>query len=240
VRRIQWSATQLPPLEQSGELQRALAKACDAKLGCDEYKWGVAYLHGLGGVRCDAYEWFRWSARCGDAKGQSALGTLLASGEAGVVDESEALRWYEASAAGGCHSALLAIGVLRLKQAERGYASAGLRGESARRCRPCFQEGSGGGVGDAWVWLAHAEEKLATHHAQQAARIGENDPRALNKGGGGTAMVARPAAGGGEGGKDSAAGEGGEGGRGGGGGVRCMPKLQLRALQKAHSGWRIR
>ena len=111
-KRIQWSATQLPPLEQSGELQRALAKARDAKLGRDEYKWGVAYLHRSGGVRRDAYaayEWFRRSARRGDAKGQSALGTLLASGEAGVVDESEALRWYEASAAGGCHSALLAI-----------------------------------------------------------------------------------------------------------------------------------
>ena len=104
-RSTMWSATEMPQLEASGELERVIERERESRLARDEYRWGVSYLHGTNGVKRDpfvAYEWMRRSARRGDPKGQAALATLLASGEAGIIDEGEATRWYEAAAKGGC------------------------------------------------------------------------------------------------------------------------------------------
>ena len=152
-KRTLWTASDMPPMEQSGELQRALAAARQAHRARSEYRWGVACLEGRGAMRRDPFEaidWLRKSARRGDPKGMAALATLLVRGDAGVVDESEASRWYEDAAKRGkkkpsllfpptflaclsplllpcshlaCisyltgnHSALLALGSLRLAQ----------------------------------------------------------------------------------------------------------------------------
>ena len=159
-RSTMWSATEMPQLEASGELERVIERERESRLARDEYRWGVSYLHGTNGVKRDpfvAYEWMRRSARRGDPKGQAALATLLASGEAGIIDEGEATRWYEAAAKGGCRSALLALGSLRLKQAERGPDGAKNRLIAAVHA---FRKAADGGSGDAFVWLAQAEAKL--------------------------------------------------------------------------------
>ena len=84
-----------------GELQRTLTAAKTAHRARQEYKFGLTYLRGSGGVRRDpfaALDWLRRAARRGDAKAMAALGTLLLSGEAGVADEGEASRWLDAAA----------------------------------------------------------------------------------------------------------------------------------------------
>ena len=216
-RHLQWTAAMMPELEQSGELVKVLKREKELAIARDEYRWGIACLHGSapagrkgtdkpgkgtesderhtsrdgkengagagggfvsvvskggglgfstlanrapGAIRRDpfaAYEWLRRSARRGDPKGMAALATLLVNGDAGVVDETEAARWYEAAAAGGCRSALMALGSLRLKQADRGHDGAQNRLASAVRS---FRRAAELGASDAWVWLAQAQEKL--------------------------------------------------------------------------------
>jgi len=159
-KRTVWTASDMPPLEATGELQRMLAAAKTAHRARDEYKMGLSYLSGTG-VRKDpfaAIDWLRRAANRGDAKAMAALGTLLVSGEAGVADEGEAGRWYDAAARKGNRSALLALGLLRLRQAD--HAPEGARNMLDHAAR-CFQQAGEEGVADAFVWLAHAQEKLA-------------------------------------------------------------------------------
>ena len=228
-RHLQWTAAMLPELEKSGELVKVVKHERELAIARDEYRWGVAFLHGRepgsvrssssgglsgsdktgdggvtqankenggvgavgagggfvsvghsrtaaprqpGAIRRDpfvAYEWFRRSARRGDPKGMAALATLLVSGEAGLIDETEAARWYEAAAAGGCRSALVALGSLRLKQAERGPDGAQNRLASAVRS---FRRAAEMGAADAWVWLAQAQERLERLNASKAGSGG--------------------------------------------------------------------
>ena len=159
-KRTVWTASDMPPLEATGELQRMLAAAKMAHRARDEYKMGLSYLSGTG-VRKDpfvAIDWLRRAANRGDAKAMAALGTLLVSGEAGVADEGEAGRWYDAAARKGNRSALLALGMLRLRQADHSPEGARNMLDHAARC---FQQAVEKGVADAFVWLAHAQEKLA-------------------------------------------------------------------------------
>ena len=121
-RRAALSATELPALEASGELGRLVAAERNSRLAYDEYRYGLAHLDGADGFRKDpfvAHEWLRRAAERGHAKGMSALATLLTTGQAGVHDETAAVKWYENSFAAGCKSAIVALGCLRLKQVRR-------------------------------------------------------------------------------------------------------------------------
>lgn len=164
-RRTIWSASDMPPLEASGELQRELSRAREAHRARAEYKWGVACLHGTGGVRRDPFgaaAWFRRSARRGDPKGMAALATLLVRGEAGLVDEGEASRWYEEAGKRGNHSALLALGCLRLRQAERVPEGARNRLIAATRA---LDAAAAQGVAD-----AHVCTRACMHAARASVR----------------------------------------------------------------------
>ena len=154
------TATDVPELESSGELQRAFKIARDTRKARHEYRIGMAHLHGTDGARRDAFaafEWLRRAAHHGDAKGQAAFATLLVGGQAGVVDEGEATKWYREAAKRGNRSALLALGTLHMQQAERMPEGARNRLTSAVHA---FKSAAQAGVADAYVWLAQAESKL--------------------------------------------------------------------------------
>ena len=185
-RHIKWTATELPQLEASGELVKILKRERERRIARDEYRWGRAYLEGEGGVRRDpfvAFEWMRRSARRGDPKGQAALATLLASGDAGVVDEVEAARWFEASAQGGCRSGLLGLGSLRLRQAERQPEGAQNRLAAAVHA---FKRAAELGSHDAYVWIAQSQARLDALHSRRGGAGGSpGGVRGVRGGGGG-------------------------------------------------------
>ncbi len=70
----------------------------------DQYRLGLAYRQGTGGVECDkarARALFLEAAQNGSVDGMAWIGLYCSSGEGGVVDSVEAVRWSMAAANAG-------------------------------------------------------------------------------------------------------------------------------------------